>query len=77
MNISETILLLAAQRRKDKTICPFEVARQLSSGDWRRYMKEIRKIAFQLRDAGKVLILQKGNEFAGSEVIGPIRIQIK
>ena len=77
MNIPETILSLAAQRGKDKTICPSEVARQLSPGNWRKYMKEIRKIAFELRDAGKVLILQKGIEVAGSEVVGPIRIQIK
>jgi len=40
-------------------------------------MKEVRKEAFLLRDAGKVRILQKGAEVAGSEVVGPIRIQIK
>jgi hypothetical protein len=40
-------------------------------------MEEIRKIAFELRDAGKVVIMQKGNEVTGSEVVGPIRIQIK
>ena len=77
MNISETILLLAAKRGKEKTICPSEVARNLSADDWRKYMKEIRKTAFELRDAGKVIILQKGRECAGSEVVGPIRIQIK
>ena len=69
--------MLAAQRGRDKTICPSEVARKLSPNDWRTYMKEIRKIAFELRDAGKVLIMQKGNEVAGSEVVGPIRIRIK
>ena len=77
LNISETILLLAAKRGKDKTICPSEVARELSLGDWRRYIKEVRKTAFELRDAGKVLIMQKGREVAGNEVVGPIRIQIK
>jgi hypothetical protein len=77
LTISDTILLLATERGKDKTICPSEVARELSPDDWRMYMKEIRKIAFELRDAGKVLIMQKGSEVAGSEVVGPIRIQIK
>jgi hypothetical protein len=77
LKISETILLLATQRGRDKTICPSEVARELSPDDWRTYMKEIRKIAFELRDAGKVRIMQRGTEVAGSEVIGPIRIQIK
>lgn len=77
LKISETILLLAAQRGKDKTICPSEVARKLNSDHWRPYMKEIRKIAFELRDEDKVVIMQKGNEVTGSEVVGPIRIQIK
>jgi hypothetical protein len=40
-------------------------------------MKTIRKTAFELRNAGKVLIMQKGIEVAGNEVAGPIRIQIK
>ena len=75
--ISETILLLATQRGKDKTICPSEVARELFPDDWRTYMKEIRETAFELRDAGKVRIMQKGADVAGSEVVGPIRIQIK
>lgn len=77
MKISETILLLATQRGKDKTICPSEVAREISPDDWRTYMREVRKEAFVLRDAGKVRIMQKGAEVAGSEVVGPIRIQIK
>jgi hypothetical protein len=77
MKIAETILSLAAQRGKDKTICPSEVGRKLFPNDWRSYMEEIRKIAFELRDAGKVVIMQKGNEVTGSEVVGPIRIQIK
>jgi hypothetical protein len=77
MEIAETILSLAAQRGKDKTICPSEVGRKLFPHDWRSYMEEIRKIAFELRDAGKVVIMQKGNEVTGSEVVGPIRIQIK
>lgn len=77
LNISETIVLLAKKRGKDKTICPSEVARDLSADDWRRHMKNIRKTAFELRDAGIVLIMQKGREVEGNEVVGPIRIQIK
>jgi hypothetical protein len=77
MKIAETILSLAAQRGKDKTICPSEVGRKLFPADWRGYMLEIRKIAFELRDADKVVIMQKGYEVTESEVIGPIRIRIK
>lgn len=77
LNISEIILSLAVERGKDKTICPSEVARELSANDWRRYMKVIRNTAFELRDAGKVIIKQKGREVEGNEIAGPIRIQIK
>lgn len=77
LNISEAILLLAVKRGKDKTICPSEVARGLSTNNWRKYMKAIRQSAFELRDAGKILILQKGRAVTGDEVVGPIRIRIK
>ncbi len=77
MKIGETILLLATQRGRSKTICPSEVAREFSPGDWRTYMKEVGKAAFELRDRGKVRIMQKGVEVRGTEVVGPIRIQIK
>lgn len=77
VTISETILLLAAQRGRRKTICPSEVARALFPDGWRTHMQEIRTTAFELRDAGKVRILQKGIEVVGSEAVGPIRIQIK
>lgn len=77
LTISETILMLAAERGREKTICPSEVARQLSAADWRKYMEEVRKAAFELRDKGKVRILQKGSEVTGREVVGPIRIQIR
>lgn len=76
INIAETILHLAEERGRDKTICPSEVARHMFPNNWRSSMKQIRKIAFDLRDKGKVAILQKGNELDGKEAIGPIRIRI-
>lgn len=76
MNIAKTIIELSTERGKDKTICPSEVARKLWPNDWRKYMEEIRKTAFALRDAGKITITQKGNKLIGNEAVGPIRIQI-
>lgn len=76
MSIMTTILELSAERGKDKTICPSEVARKLWPTDWRGYMEEVRQAAFALRDKGKVAITQKGSEVVGSEVAGPIRIRI-
>jgi hypothetical protein len=76
VDISAAIIKLSQERGKDKTICPSEVARHLWPASWRKYMQEVRKAAFQLRDAGKVSILQKGAEVEGNTPIGPIRIQI-
>ncbi len=76
MCISATILELSAERGKDKTICPSEVARKLWPQDWRNHIEEIRKTAFALRDEGKIIITQKGNEVVGNEAAGPIRIRI-
>lgn len=76
MQISETIVELSAKRGKNKTICPSEVARKLGPDEWRNYMEEIRKTAFALRDAGKIVITQKGNVVVGNEVVGPIRIRV-
>jgi uncharacterized protein (DUF2461 family) len=67
---------MSAQRGNDKTICPSEVARKLWPDDWRVHMDEVRKIAIELRDQGKVAITQKGEEVSGNEFVGPIRIRI-
>lgn len=76
LKISATILTLATERGKSKTICPSEVARQLFPDNWRTHMEDVQKAAFELRSKGKVRILQKGIEVEGTEVVGPIRIQI-
>lgn len=76
MFVSVTILVLAAERGNDKTICPSEVARMLWPDEWRIHMEEVRSAAFCLRDEGKVQISQKGREVTDHKVKGPIRIRI-
>jgi len=76
MLVSTTILTLASLRGGDKTICPSEVARNLWPNEWRDHMEEVRKAAFDLRDEGKIIILQKGEPVTGNTVKGPIRIKI-
>lgn len=76
MCVSKTILVLAAERGNDKTLCPSEVARLVWPDEWRNRMEEVRLAAFALRDEGKVQISQKGREVTDNEVKGPIRIRI-
>jgi hypothetical protein len=77
MSISETIIQLATNRGKGKTICPSEVARTLWPADWRTHMQEVRNEAFELQRKGQVQVTQKGVNVINAEVKGPIRIAIK
>ena len=79
--------VLLAKRQHPKTLCPSEVARALSqeeleeagASQWRDLMPCLRSLCFQLRDEGKLEILQKGNVLPRSQGIrdtsGPIRIR--
>lgn len=78
---------LLKSREFPKTICPSEVARALSTSElhandiqsWRDLMTPIRRYAFQLRDQGKLEILQKGNVLPKDQSLedttGPIRLR--
>ena len=80
---------LLESREFPKTICPSETARALSplelqatgASSWRDLMPAIRKYAFELRDDGKLDILQKGIVLPTSQdytsTTGPIRLRKK
>jgi len=74
--ISQTILSVAAQRGKEKSTCPSEIARMLFPDDWRRHMNEVVEVAIDLQNHGKVLITQKGLPVEIDRIKGPIRIKI-
>lgn len=77
---------LLDNRAFPKTICPSEIARAFTQGElrtldaanWRDTMEIVRQVMWQLREAGKVEVLQKG-EVVGVEkledVRGPIRVR--
>lgn len=79
---------LLKSREYPKTICPSEVARALSSKDlealgvseWRATMPMVREVVWQMRDAGRVEILQKGEVLGDvvslNDVTGPIRVRL-
>lgn len=74
--IAERILSLVKQRGPTKTLCPSEVARSLSTTDWRPLMPEIRRIAQQLSQQQLLKILQRGQPISlpVTLVRGPIRL---
>jgi hypothetical protein len=74
--IAERILSLVKQRGPNKSLCPSEVARSLSTTDWRPLMPEIRRIAQQLTQKQQLKILQRGQPISlpATLVSGPIRL---
>ena len=62
----------------DKSICPSEVARALSTTDWRELMPLVRRCADELQAKGSIQITQKGKTISSAEKAkGPIRLKSK
>lgn len=77
---------LLSSRDFPKTICPSEVARALSSSelstlgapDWRATMDPIRELIWEMREAGEVEVMQKGQVLdveSLADIKGPIRVR--
>lgn len=78
---------LLDKREYPKTLCPSEAARALSNAEldesgashWRDLMGPLRRYAFELRDQGRLEILQKGSVLPSSQTmeqtVGPIRLR--
>ncbi|MCS6849352.1 MAG: DUF3253 domain-containing protein [Anaerolineae bacterium] len=71
------ILQLLRARGSGKTICPSEVARAYVPDDWRKHMPAVRQAAFDLADAGRIVILQRGKVIDGRLAKGPIRLALR
>lgn len=70
--IAAALLRIAAER-SEKTFCPSEVARALSS-NWRELMPAIREEAERLVQAGKLSCSQSGRPASPLHARGPIRL---
>jgi hypothetical protein len=57
--IRNALLALALQRGPERSLCPSEIARSLSS-DWRPLMAEIRRVGAGLVHEGKLRCTQRG-----------------
>lgn len=69
--IEAALLHLARQRGPEKSFCPSEVARALST-DWRDLMPRIREVAAQL----PLIATQKGARVDPQTARGPIRLRL-
>ena len=79
--IEAALLALIAQRGKESSACPSEVARALSPDDWRKLMPRIRQIAGLLAMRGLLDISQGGLSVTPATLPngpwkGPIRIRV-
>ncbi|MGB4115663.1 MAG: DUF3253 domain-containing protein [Polaromonas sp.] len=79
--IETALLALIAQRGQQASACPSEVARALSSDDWRTLMPRIRQVAGQLAQRGLLDISQGGHSVPASSLPngpwkGPIRVRL-
>jgi hypothetical protein len=71
------ILDLLANRAKDASLCPSEVARAVDASNWRQLMEPTRQAARRLAASGTVEMTQRGRPVDPSTARGPIRIRLR
>ena len=79
--IEAALLALIAQRGKQSSACPSEVARALAPEDWRDLMPRVRQVAGQLALRGLLDISQGGESVPATTLPhgpwkGPIRVRL-
>jgi hypothetical protein len=74
--IEERIFGLLAARRPGATVCPSAVARALQpdGGRWRGLMPQVRQVAQQLAQAGRLRVTRGGRPVDAADPGGPIRL---
>lgn len=73
--IRQAIDELLDARRDGATICPSDAARALRpDGDWRALMDDVRRVATDETDAGRLEVRQGGERVDPSGARGPIRL---
>ena len=80
--IEAALLALIAQRGKQSSACPSEVARALAPEDWRDLMPRVRQVAGQLALRGLLDISQGGQSVPTATLPngpwkGPIRVRLR
>lgn len=75
-DIEASIFALLRTRREGATICPSEVARALMPTEdrWKALMPQVRHVAKQLDDAGRIEVTRGGVRVDAMSHGGPIRL---
>ena len=74
--IRAELLRQVEARGPDRSICPSEVARALTS-EWQSLMGRIRTVAAELSQEGRIDILRKGRPVEPQAVKGVIRLRLR
>lgn len=74
--VAARIFGLLAARRPGATVCPSEVARALAPADgaWRARMPQVRQVAQQLAQSGRLVVTRRGAPVDALRAGGPIRL---
>ena len=75
--ITDALLRIAAERGPEKSLCPTDVARAVSTENWRPLLGAVRKVAADLARQGKIEILRKGKPINPDDMRGVIRLRAK
>ncbi|MGI9129858.1 MAG: DUF3253 domain-containing protein [Roseomonas sp.] len=73
--ITDALLRIAAERGPEKSLCPTDVARAVSTENWRPLLGAVRKVAADLARQGKIEILRKGKPINPDDMRGVIRLR--
>ena len=73
--ITDAMLRIAAERGTEKSLCPTDVARAVSTENWRPLLGAVRKVAADLARQGKIEILRKGKPINPDDMRGVIRLR--
>ncbi len=76
LDLERRIIAMLAGRARSSSICPSDVAREVSPDNWRPLMEPVRRAARRLVDRGEVEITQAGSVVDPSTAKGPIRIRL-
>lgn len=72
--VAATVRALLRHRPTGATICPSDVARAVSSPDWRPALATVRAVAVEQADDGEIVVLQRGVPVPRpAEARGPLR----
>ena len=78
-DIEAAIYALLGRRRADASICPSDVARELSPDDedaWRASMPAVRRVAAALAASGRLVVTRGRDTVDATAPGGPIRLRL-